>query len=275
MKKILVLTDFSEAARHAAGYAIKTAADLQAEIVLLHIYQVPLLYAEAKCTMTQDDLQQVTVKELEMLAEDLSREGDKKVAISTEIRTGTFFVELTFACGHHDPYLVVMGAYGNTASRYLLWGSHTVYCMKHLPYPLLAVPATAHYVPVKKICFVLDGNDVAFAVPADTILQLCNDLHAKLFILSSNDKVMHENDTRRQSTLLEKELASIQPSVHMIGHHRRDSNILNFCERFNIDLLIIVPKAHAVLDVFYQNDVRQFISNSNIPVLSLHKKVFY
>lgn len=275
MKKILVLTDFSDNSRHAAEYAIGAAGFLKAEIILLHIYQVPLLYPEKDCSMTQDDLQKITVKELDLLAGDLAAASGQEVAISTEIRTGSFFVELNFACAHHDPYLVVMGSYGNTASRFLLWGSHTVYAMKHLPYPLLAVPPAAKYSPVQRMCFFFDGNEAAYSIPLDGIAAIVKDLGAELLIAALTDKKEEKQEKLRHVELLGKQFSSLHGQMHLIDAHHRDANILSFCERFDIGLLTIVPGKQSLLDFFYQNNIRQFISHSHIPVLALHKKLFY
>ncbi|MCP9753151.1 universal stress protein [Ferruginibacter sp. HRS2-29] len=275
MKKILVLTDFSDPARHAAEYAVSMAADLQAEVTILHVYQIPLLMPDIPCDMSQDDLQKITVKELDLLAEDLRVLTNNKVTISTEIRTGSLFVELMYACAHMDPYLVVMGSYGNMAARYMLLGSHTLYCMKHLPYPLLAVPVTAQYKPVERVCFVIDENEAAYTLPTATIVRFCSDLKAALLLLSVTRENLPEEERLRNNASLMKHLSPIKPEFHQARRHHRDADILAFCEKSAIDVLIVAPVAHSILDIFYKNNIRQFITHSNLPILVLHKKLVY
>lgn len=268
MKKILVLTDFSDTSRQAAEYGVWLARLLQAEIILLHVYQLPLLHPDTPCRMDEDDLQKTTVKELNLLAEDLREINDRKISISTQIRTGTFFVELMYACAHVQPYLVIMGSYGNTAAKYFLWGSHTVYAMKHLPYPLLAVPSQAARGNISRVCFAFDGHPSRLYTSGDRVATICQDLHAMLDVICIDRK--HTGDTtERISSMIAKEFSPLHPTVHFIQKQNSDRTILSYVEKNHIDLLMIIPTTPMQLDIFYQGNVRQFISHSNIPVLSL------
>ena len=56
MKTILVATDFSAAALNAANYAADMASTINADILLLHVYHIPVSYSEIPVVVTPDDL---------------------------------------------------------------------------------------------------------------------------------------------------------------------------------------------------------------------------
>ena len=65
MKTILLATNFSPAAFNAAIYAVDMAIAYNANLLLLHTYQLPVNYIEAPLTLNLEDLQQTTEKEME------------------------------------------------------------------------------------------------------------------------------------------------------------------------------------------------------------------
>jgi nucleotide-binding universal stress UspA family protein len=140
MKTILVASDFSSAASNAANYAADMALAINADLLLLHVYYLPVTYSEIPAVISPDDLMKDAEKNITELKERLHRKTNSKLNIGTEVRMGIFFEELKTVCENIDPYTVVMGSQGTTATERLLFGSHTVYAMKHLVWPLLTVP---------------------------------------------------------------------------------------------------------------------------------------
>ena len=56
MKTILVATDFSPAAFNAVNYAADMAIAIKADLLLLHVYQIPVGYSEIPIVMNQDEI---------------------------------------------------------------------------------------------------------------------------------------------------------------------------------------------------------------------------
>ena len=58
MKTILVATDFSPAALNAANYAADMALAINADILLLHVYQIPVVYLEVPVALNEEGMMQ-------------------------------------------------------------------------------------------------------------------------------------------------------------------------------------------------------------------------
>ena len=132
MKTILVATDFSPAATNAANYAAEMALTINADILLLHVYQPPVGYLEVPIVVSLENIQVDAENQLNGLKEQLNKKTNNKLRIETEVRVGSLFVELKNVCESVSPYTVIMGSQGTTAAQHLFFGSNTIYAMKHL-----------------------------------------------------------------------------------------------------------------------------------------------
>jgi nucleotide-binding universal stress UspA family protein len=271
MKTILVATDFSDAAVNAAKYATDMALTINADILLLHVYHIPVTYSEIPAVVSPGDQMQDAERNINHLKERLIPKTNGKLNIATEVRTGLFFEELKTVCERINPYAVVMGSQGTTATERLLFGSHTVYAMKHLLWPLLTVPPKVKFSSIKKIGLACDFNKVVDTTPADEIKTLVNDLHAELHILNTGKKEVFNPEIVFESGLLQEMLAALKPEYHFITSENTDEAIMDFAETNNIDLLVVLPKRHGLLEkLLLKSHSKQLVLHSHVPVMALH-----
>ena len=94
MKTIIVATDFSTAALNAAEYAADMALAIQANILLLHISEIPIAYLGIPVAATEDEMMKDAKKSLSLLKEQLMTRTNGKLNIKTEIEAGVFFHKL-------------------------------------------------------------------------------------------------------------------------------------------------------------------------------------
>lgn len=271
MKTIIVATDFSTAALNAAEYAADMALAIQANILLLHISEIPIAYLGMPVAAIEDEMMKDAKNSLSQLKEQLMTRANGKLNIKTEIGAGVFFHELKVVCEKIKPYSVVMGSQGTTAAERAFFGGHTIYAMKHLEWPLITIPPHAKFSQIKKICFACDFDKVVDSTPIDEIKRLVNDFHAELHVINSGKKESHQPDMIFESGLLQEMLISLNPQYHFITDGNTDESIINFVEKNNIDLLIALPKRHGLLKKLIQKSVsKQLVLHSHIPVLAIH-----
>lgn len=271
MKTIIVATDFSAAALNAANYAADMALAIDAQVLVIHIYQIPVVYMEVPIAATGDEMMNDAKKSLSHLKKELISRTNSKVNIETEIAAGIFFPELKRICEKINPYAVVMGSQGTTAAERVFFGGHTIFAMKHLMWPLITIPPNTKFSQVKKICLACDFEKVTESTPIDEIKRLVNDFHAELHVINSGKKESHSPDMIFESGLLEEMLVSLKPKYHFIANGNTDESIISFVEKNNIDLLIALPKRHGLLKKLINKSVsKQLILHSHVPVLSMH-----
>jgi nucleotide-binding universal stress UspA family protein len=271
MKTIIVATDFSSSARNAASYAADMALAIQADLLLLHIYEIPVVYLEIPVATTEDEMMQDSKKLLSELQGQLTIKTEGKLNIKSQVSAGVFFPELKAVCEKIKPYAVVMGSQGTTAAERTFFGGHTVHAMKHLAWPLITIPPRAKFSQIKKICLACDFDKVVDSTPIDEIKGLVNDFHAELHVINSGRKESHQPDMIFESGLLEEMLISLNPQYHFLTDGNTDESIINFVEKNNIDLLIALPKRHGLLKKLIQKSIsKQLVLHSHIPVLAIH-----
>jgi len=272
MKTILVTTDFSPAALNAANYAADMATVIHADILLLHVFQLPISYGEVPLTINEADMMEYAQRAIEELKDKLLQKKINTIAVETEVRMGIFYRELEIVCDRVQPYTVVMGSQGTTAAERLFFGGHTVHAMQHLPWPLITVPNGAIFSAVKKIGLACDFEKVADTVPIDEIRTLVNDFDAALHILNTGNEKVFDPNIVFQSGLLEEMLGDLKPEYHFITNENKDEGIIDFAENNHIDLLVVLPKRHSLLDkLVHKSHTKQMVLHSHVPVMALHQ----
>ena len=78
MKTILVATDFSAVALNASNYAVAMASTIQADILLLHVYNLPVNYNEIPVATNVEMLQQDAKNEMNRLKDQLIQKSGGK-----------------------------------------------------------------------------------------------------------------------------------------------------------------------------------------------------
>jgi nucleotide-binding universal stress UspA family protein len=271
MKTILVATDFSKAATNAANYAVDMALSIKAEVVLLHIYQLPANYSEISIPIDFENIVSSLKSDLQKLKHALSKRACGRVHILTEIKSGTFFHELNNACADYKPYCVVMGSQGTSAIDRFVFGGHTVYAMEHLEWPMITVPPAIGFTTIKKIGLACDLNEVEETVPIDEIKTLVNDFSAELHILNTGDEKTFDPDVVFEAGELQRLLGALKPTYHLLTNKDASEGILAFAEKNQIDLLIILPKRHGLFyRLLYKTNTKQFVLHSYVPVMAMH-----
>ena len=81
MKTLLVATDFSPAATNAANYAADMALAINATVVLLHVYQMPVIYLEVPVAYTEEEMRRDAQKNINRLKGELQLKRGTKLML--------------------------------------------------------------------------------------------------------------------------------------------------------------------------------------------------
>jgi nucleotide-binding universal stress UspA family protein len=271
MKKIIVATDFSAAATNAAEYATDMALAVKAGIVLLYVYLPPANFSEVPIPNSDDAIMREAEEELCLLRDKLTARTQANVLVETEIREGAFFTELKNVCDSIKPYTVVMGSQGTTGAERLFLGSHADYATRHLEWPVITVPEGIAFSSIKKIGLACDFDKVIEATPVDEIKLLVNDFKAELQVVNTGKRKVFNPEVVFGSGMLQEMLYELKPGYHIITSENTDDGIMDFAEKNDIDLLIVLPKRHGFLDrLFHKSHAKQLVLHSHVPVMALH-----
>lgn len=271
MKSIIVTTDFSAVAENAVKYASEMALSIQADLLILTVAEIPVTYSDVPIILGLEDLMRNTEKDMLALKEDVNLKTKGKLNIITEVGMGSYFNELKTVCERIKPYAVVMGSQGKTAAEHQMFGSHAVYAMKNLEWPLITVPAGISFSSLKKIGLACDLEGELETTQIDEIKKLLNDFNAELHVINTGKPGVYNSDIVFESISLENMLKPVKPNYHFITDKNTDEGIIDFSDEHNIDLLIVLPKRHGLLDkLIHRSHTKQLVLHSHVPVMALH-----
>lgn len=275
MKTIIVPTDFSPVATNAMNFAVDMAMGINASLLLLHVYQIPVSMTDVPVVLVSaEELKKSSEEKLEELKQSLSHITSGKLKIYAEARMGDVVDQLESLCKQIQPFAVIMGTKGATGIERILFGSNTLTAIKHLTWPVIVVPPGKEYgMGIKKIGFACDFRQVVETTPVQFIKQMVNEFNAELHILNVDyENKQFKPETPEQSLLLHTLFEDLNPSYHFITHVDIEDGINEFAETNNLDLLITIPKKHKLLEgIFKPSSTKQLVTQSHVPVMCVHE----
>jgi len=275
MKTIIVSTDFSPAATNATNYAADMALAIDASLLLLHVYQVPISFTDVPVVLVSvDELRKNAEEQLEQLKKSIEHITSGKIKVYTEVRMGDVVDELGLLSEHICPFAIVMGTKGHTAMERALFGSNTLTAIKKLHWPVICVPPGKEFGKgIKKIGLACDFREVVKTTPTHVIKDLVKEFNGELHVLNVDyDNRQYNLETPEQSALLHSMLEELKPQYHFIKCKDIEEGINDFADENNLDLVIAIPKKHTLLEgLFKKSSTRQLVVESHVPVMCVHE----
>lgn len=272
MKSIVVPINFSPCAINAAHYAADLAEVIHADLHLIHVIQVPVNTAELMMTQeVYEEMVQAADASLKELQVELTRRTHHKVQIDTTLDAGSIAAKVKGRCQELQPYALVLGATGPTFEKFLA-GSPVASLLHNLDCPVLVVPETHTFQPLRRILLACDLDDLGSGMPRS--LPLLKDLRehfgSRFDILTvETAKVRSDGEYVFQSASCKIELKELYPEFHHIRKPKVEEGILEYLAHNEADLILVFPKKHGFLD-FHTSQSRKVAQHSPVPVLSLH-----
>jgi len=274
MKTILIATDFSTVADNAVNYGVELAKSIGYSVTLVHVYQVPVAFADGPLVMVSlDELRQAAEKQLERIKTELRHVHGKELKLYSEAILGNVVEEVGKLSEKLDPFAIVMGATGLTGAQRVLFGSTTLSAVRQLKHPVIVVPEGRVFGHgIKKIGLACDFREVVDTTPTRFIQQFQKTFQAELHVVSVDfESRAFRADTPEQSLMLHTLLEGTKPVYHFIEEEDVEAGLNRFAEENNLDLLITIPKKHRFLEaIFKRSATKKLLKEARVPVVGIH-----
>jgi len=279
MKTILILTDFSENATHAALAGIRLAKNLHANILLFHsntTQAVTPIYAGGPTVFDEVNLMEnenrAKLKELADLLQPFIEEGESswKPSMNVEEGLGALSYHVRNIITTKDIEIIVMGAREGSRLDHFLTGSETFTVIDHVSKPVLIIPHHTYLDSLKRVVFATDfaESDVK-AIRYLTGLGLVFNYHIEIVHIDPfNDDDM-TREIRKLSFM--KHIERLRyPHINIQELHGKDVvNRLNrLCDDTKTDLLALTHYRDSFFSrLFHQSTAREALENQKVPIL--------
>ncbi|TLX75217.1 universal stress protein [Labilibacter sediminis] len=267
MKKVLILTDFSNTARNAALYALKMFNGENVLYSLLNAYD--LEFSGSPYVM--------------QVKEEMAFESEKGLKQEVSILKRVFpeaAIELLSSFGslidvvhehihENHPDLIVLGCRGESALENFLLGSNAYEVIKSIKAPILVVPKSAQFKKPEKIVFATDLKDV----DKDEIMNPVRDIvdryrSALMFVNVLDDEYVNRLDAENK---IAAHFPNINLSFNFIEGDDVSKSINKFMDENDAEMIALVRHNVGFFDrIFHPSVTKQMVLHPEHPMLILH-----
>jgi nucleotide-binding universal stress UspA family protein len=145
IKKIVVATDFSETADRAVDYAFDFAAQIGADVTVVHAYEIPPMGFPDGALIATADLTDKVTKSAQAALDTVVQRGKARCPnVRGMLRDGEPAKEICDVAEELDADLVVLGTHGRRGLAHVLLGSVAEEVVRKCEAPVLTIRASAH-----------------------------------------------------------------------------------------------------------------------------------
>jgi nucleotide-binding universal stress UspA family protein len=264
MINIIIATDFSETANNAIEYAIAAAKDINATIIVFHLYKISSHTALSMISTKALDEYLLMKKNAyeKRIAEKAAAVGIHMIPV---VRMGDFLPEVQQVIEEYDAKLLVLGMPKKTIEQDLL-GNTTTAAIYSLKFPILSIPVGVQYKGIRHIVYASDLKRGIHGEILQKIKYYAHRFGALLEVLHVGNS---DNKTEAKYTI-EKELSGIAYYFKDVTAEGVVKSILKEAKQEQADLIIMTPHRYGFWgSLFNRTKTRSMVSNGEIPLLSI------
>ena len=270
MKTFLVPVDFSETSKNAAKYAIRLAGQVEGSSVILYNVSNPVTLM----SLSEHSRMALSEKELKKLKEKTPSRG--VTSISCVAEEGSLVPNLIKYIIDNPVDLIIMGITGATNLKRVFMGTNTLNVVKNVNVPVMIIPPSVKFRPIKNVLFTSDFKDVEETTPFDALKKIVNLFGSKLHIVNvDSEHYIELSETyKKERALMEEKLSSYKPEFSFIRAFDFLQGVSQFIETKHIDAIVTIPKKHSFLSgMFVVSNTKKLGYNSTVPIFAIHPNV--
>lgn len=265
MKKILVVTDFSEVAKNASLYAIELAKLSGAKVLLYDNSSENNLSSEINALTVIKDEESKLKNGLEVDYLNKLSDIDVELLETKEILIkGVLLIEK-----NENIDLVIMGVKESADLTGFIIGNIITDLIKETLVPLMIIPEATSFKKIKKIVFAVDFNletELKMHKPVKDLLQFFNPEIFVLNVVKENEEIMPDNKISEYN--IEKYFENESHIYSFIENNDLINGLKDFIFCNNIDMITMLPHNHNFLqNIFIESNTKKMVFNTPIPLI--------
>lgn len=275
VQKILVPTDFSQAAQYAYCYALRMADRLGASVHLLHVIYPQVDSFDAPIIATQ-----ATKAQIESAKEVIINFKDAGIAevkndlrnlpvVQESIEVGSAVSVINSIAEKELFPLIIMGTRGEHSTLEKLLGTVASGVVGHAPCPVVVVPETASLKDMIRVAY---ATDLQLADPYEIwrVAKLLAPFHTIMHVVhfgNGNQKGAAPRLEELES-FFEDNVPSLQIQFHQFVQEELTDDINTFADQYNIDLLVMYRTHRSFPErLFHRSQTKKMSKKTKVPLL--------
>lgn len=273
MKKIVYATDFSSNAERALGFAMEMARAHDAELVMLHVFDIPTSW---NYPHTEDALEM----ERQAIEDSVSKLKEWYRPHATDLRVSYMATgNLSTAGGilncieEQGPGLVVIGTKGGSKVKELIVGSTTKALVRRSLVPVLTVPHQAVDTGFDKVLYASDLQESDVAA-LQRLVSIVRPFDPEITVAHVRTAGEEDGDERMESfqRMVGERIAFPRIKYQQLLAEDIGDLLEMYIKRHDPNLLAMLEKERSgLLDRMFHHDLVTIMEfQSTVPVLSFH-----
>ncbi len=278
MKKILILTDFSDPAWNALFTALKLHEGRDCQFYILHTYEPSFAgvlgnTAKKRVGVLYDSLGAHTDGELDKIEDYLGihhhdpHHHFKTISLAEDLVDG---IQKTIREEEID--LIVMGTKGATGAREVFMGSNAVSVIKKVRNcPILVVPSINDFKMLQAVIFPTDFTQHYDPYELSPLLDLVNAWQAKIIVFQVAQEFKLSPEQEGNKKLLEKRLESAEVQWKRGNLNSTvEAAIMEFIDSCHADMIALIHYQHTFMErLTHEPVIKKIGFHTPVPMLVL------
>ena len=270
MKKIIVLTDFSEPSENALKAAADLAKEHDVELFVVHMLELNQAILTSPDGMYIEQtvfLVKLAEKNLEEFLQKPYLDGIK---VTPVIKHYKVYSEFDAIAEEHNADLIVMGSNGSSGFEEIFIGSNAEKVVRNATVPVLVIKGEVNGLSIDRFVFACDFNDdnlPAFQ-KAREFADMINAKMEVVFINTPNDAFMSNRDAYQKiNKFLTKANAAVQ--VEIYNDYSVEQGILNYGNTILADAIVMPTHGRKGISHLFNGSIGEDVVNhARIPVIT-------
>ena len=272
MYKILVPVDFSEKSNYAVKMAAKIGKNIEAEIYLLHLVELPSgivdMGAGSNFSIPESMMYLRKVKEKILDLKATYFHDDQIVRYSIKFQNP--FEGITDYVKKINANLIVMGSKGVSDFEEMIIGSNTEKVVRTSTIPVIVVKADSKKFKFKKLVFASNYDDENKGAFVD-FLNFAKQFKTEIHLLKINTASSFENSfiTKEKIKNFIKDFDLPKNTIHIHNDESVVKGITNFAKEIEADLIALTTHGRSGLSSLFNSSIAKSVSKSVLrPVIT-------
>lgn len=271
MKRILIPTDFSKYADQAIEAGAKIAQENNAEIVLIHMLELPGQANDAVTGETSIPAIMLFKKKADEILKNIkNRPYLKGISVTEVVLLGNVYNGISTYSNTHDIDLIIMGSHGSSGLEEIFIGTNTEKVVRLSNIPVLIIKNEVGDFNIKKIVFASDFSK-EIKKPFVQMLNFSKLFNAELKLVMICTPNSFKTTTAAHNTMKDF-VAEFDMPEHTIEIHNDtniENGILNYANLKNADLISLCTHGRTAINHFFNGSVSEdLVNHTSKPVIT-------
>lgn len=274
MKQILLPTDFSDNAFNAIVYAVQFFKDVETTFFLLNTYtpaayQTGMMVDSYSALQLEEMARKNSIKQLDELEEKINQKySNPKHTFKKESAFNLLVSEIVSLMEKNPIDLIVMGTQGATGAKEIFLGTHTMYTIKKVKCPVIAVPSGFKFEAPKEILFATDYRFNKTNRYLPLLKEICGTHVSRLNILNAYYGIPMDEEQEEIKNFLG---GYFKDQAHLF-HTAIDLDVIDAVSSFQIknkiNFLVMVHNKHSFFEnLLFKPVINELVFHTNVPFL--------